>query len=266
MVGGERLSAEGLGFTYEGAEAPALADVSLAVEPGEMLFVLGPNGAGKSTLLQLLCGCLLPASGRVRHGDQELARLDPKETARRIAVVPQELDGVGDVRVWDFVLGGRYAHLSRWRGPGPRDRAAVEEALRRTASLEFAERRMGTLSGGQRQRVMVARAVAQGARSLLLDEPTASLDPHFQAETLQLLEELVQEGHGALVVTHDLAWAGRFATRIALLQDGRLQALGSPREVLTREVLEPVYGPHLWYASQRDGSVPFVVPWTLPND
>lgn len=261
------LRARGLRFGYGpsgagGENLEALAGVDFDLQPGELVFVVGPNGAGKSTLLQLLCGCLLPVAGEVQVGGERLEALGALETARRIAVVPQALDGVSDVRVRDFVLGGRYAHIPRFRGAGPADLEAVQQALERTATGTFAERTMGQLSGGQRQRVLLARALAQGARMLLLDEPTASLDPRYQAETLELVRGLAGEGYGVALVTHDLAWAGTIATRIVVLHQGRVAAAGTPAEVLRPEALEPVYGPHLWFGQAPDGGGPLVIPWT----
>lgn len=257
------LSARGLHFAYGPSDSgAALAGVDLDLGAGELVFVIGPNGAGKSTLLQILCGCLLPSAGEVQIDGQALGALGVLETARRVAVVPQALDGVGDVRVGDFVLGGRYAHIPRFRGPAAADFEAVQGALARTGTTEFAERTMGQLSGGQRQRVLLSRALAQGARTLLLDEPTASLDPRYQAETLELVRGLAGEGFAVALVTHDLAWAGAYASRVICLHQGRVAAAGTPAEVLTAAALEPVYGPHLWFGEAPDGSGPLVLPWT----
>lgn len=259
MVAG--FEARGLRYGYEAKGPEVLKGVDLDLAPGELLFLLGPNGAGKSTLLQVLSGALNPSRGQVLLDGQAISELSPMQVARSVAVVPQDLDGVSEVRVSDFVLGGRYSHVTRWSGPGSGDRRAVQDALERTGTDNFAGRLLGQLSGGQRRRVLIARALAQGASTLLLDEPTASLDPAYQAEVLLLVERLAQEGHGVLLVTHNLAWAGRFASRVMLLQDGNIAANGAPAEVLRREVLEPVYGEHLWFAEAAEGSGPLVVPW-----
>ena len=151
--------------------------------------------------------------------------------------------------------------MGRWRGAGAEDHRAVAAALLRTSTQDFAQLRLGELSGGQRQRVLLARALAQGARILLLDEPTASLDPRYQAETLSLVRDLVTEGYAALLITHELSWASAFATRVVVLRGGRVAVQGSPQEVLCREALEPVYGPHLWYGKDPRGAGPIVIPW-----
>ena len=259
MVAGFEARALRYGYDAGGPEVLAGVDVDLA--PGELLFLLGPNGAGKSTLLKVLCGALKPSAGQVLLDGRPIGDLGAMQVARSVAVVPQDLDGVSEVRVADFVLGGRYSHVTRWSGPGSGDQRAVQEALERTDTAEFSERLLGQLSGGQRRRVLIARALAQGASTLLLDEPTASLDPAYQVEVLLLVERLVSDGHGVLLVTHNLAWAGRFATRVMLLQEGSVVANGSPAEVLSKEVLEPVYGEHLWFAGAQGGSAPLVVPW-----
>ncbi|MFT7676433.1 MAG: iron complex transport system ATP-binding protein [Planctomycetota bacterium] len=259
MVAG--FEARALRYAYDAQGPEVLTGVDLDLAPGELLFLLGPNGAGKSTLLQVLSGALQPSRGQVYLDGQRIDELGAMEVARSVAVVPQDLDGVSEVRVGDFVLGGRYSHVTRWSGPGSGDHHAVQEALERTGTAQFKERLLGQLSGGQRRRVLIARALAQGASTLLLDEPTASLDPAYQAEVLLLVERLAQEGHGILLVTHNLAWAGRFATRVMLMQQGGVVANGSPAVVLRREVLEPVYGEHLWFAGAEGESSPLVVPW-----
>jgi iron complex transport system ATP-binding protein len=191
-----------------------------------------------------------------------VAGLGPRERARRLAVVPQGLATLPDLTVKDFVGGGRYAHVSRWSGPQPADARAVEQALAAADCGDIAGRRLGELSGGQRQRVLVARALAQEAPYLLVDEPTAALDFEHQVRIVSLLAELVRGGRAALVATHDVNLASQFAHRVALLAAGRLVICGPPAQVLRREVLEPIYGPHLHVGAMPapDGR-PFVLPW-----
>jgi iron complex transport system ATP-binding protein len=173
--------------------------------------------------------------------------------------------------VADFVLAGRYAHHSRLENAlGARskaDNAAVERALGEADAAEFAARALGELSLGQFQRVLVARALAQEAPYLLLDEPTAALDPDHQVRLLLLIERLVAAGRAALVVTHELALASRFASRVLVLASGCVVAAGPPSEVFQREVLVPVFGPHLLVAPAPDGSARMlVVPWPLGGE
>ena len=242
----------------------ALCGVDLDVAAGELVVVLGPNGSGKSTLLKLLAGLLPISAGSVRLEGKPLASWSAGERARRIAVVPQFLPALPELVVSDFVLGGRYAHRLRWRAASARDHECVREALERCDATEVACRSMHEISGGQRQRVLLARALAQEALLLLVDEPTNSLDPEHQVRVFALLRELVRDRKSALVVTHDLNLASQFATRICLLKDGLVARDGPVDLVLRREVLEPVYGPHLHYGRIEDGSgagLPFVLPW-----
>jgi iron complex transport system ATP-binding protein len=244
---------------------PVLTGVDLTLEPGELVCVLGTNGAGKSCLLKTLGGLIPVRGGSVTIRGRALASLAPRARAREVASVPQGLRALPDTDVLTFVLGGRYAHLGMLARGAPHDRAVARAALAQADARELETRALHELSGGQLQRVLVARALAQQAPVLLFDEPTASLDPEHQVGLLATIRRLVAGGHCALVATHELALASRFATRVVLLADGGVRTAGSPTEVLRREVLEPVYGPHLLYA-REPGPLgrPVVVPW--PSD
>ena len=218
-----------------------MRDVSLSVTPGRLLAVVGPNGAGKTTLLRLLTGSLAPQEGEVRLDDRLLDELGDRERARALAVVPQSESSPFPVTVREMVAMGRYAHLGPWERTGGHDRAMVERALQRCTVAGFADRLLGELSGGERQRARIARALAQEAPVLLLDEPTAGLDLRYRMELFHLLRELRAEGLAVLVITHDLNLAARFADRLLLLDRGRATARGAPEEVLSREALEAVY-------------------------
>jgi iron complex transport system ATP-binding protein len=259
VSGAPLVEARGLRFGYE-AGAEVLSGVDLTLAAGEVLFVLGPNGCGKTTLVHLLCGCLEPAGGEVLLGGQDARRLDARGCATAVAVVPQELDGVGTVPVERFVLGGRFAHVPRWRSPSAHDRARCDEALERAQAGGFRGRLLGQLSAGQRQRVHLARALAQEAPALLLDEPTSALDPGHQVEVLDLARAQARAGAGVLVVTHDLNLTSQYATRVLLLAGGRAAAEGPPAEVLRPEVLRPVYGERLWFGTFPDSGLPIVLP------
>ncbi len=258
-----QLACRALALDYPGP-LRALDGVDLCVGPGELLAVIGPNGSGKSTLVKCLAGLLEPSAGGVELDRRPLGRLGVRERARELAVVPQFLPELHDITVWSFVLGGRYAHFGRWSGPGRRDRVAVGLALEAADVAELDQRLMSELSGGQRQRVLLARALAQEAGVFLIDEPTSSLDPEHQIQVFTLIARTVATGRAAVVVTHDLNLASQFATRVALLDAGRVAAEGELADVLRQDVLEPVYGPHLHYATFTafDGRPrPFVVPW-----
>jgi iron complex transport system ATP-binding protein len=196
-----------------------------------------------------------------------LAALAPRARAQRIAFVAQALRALPDVDVRTFVLGGRYAHQPRWASvlarTSPADRAALERALAEADIEALAARRLDELSHGQVQRVRVARALAQEAPLFLLDEPSAGLDPEHQVQVFLLIERAVRAGRTALVVTHELNLASRFATRCVVLADGRVTAAGAPCEVFRPEVLAGIFGPHLHYgeAVGAGGARPLVVPW-----
>ena len=260
----KRVEGSALKFGYAG-QRPAVDGVDVSLPAGELAVIVGPNGAGKSTLLKLLAGLLRPQAGRVELDGVPVAELGTRARARRIALVPQALRALPDARVESFVLGGRYAHRGRWGGRDASDHEAVEQALDQCDLAGLGGRFLTELSGGERQRVLVARALAQEADLLLVDEPTNSLDPEHQVRVFSLIDGLVHGGRAAAVVTHDLSLAGQFATRILLLHHGRVAREGRPEEVLQRACLEPVYGRHLHYGRGpgRGGEPgrPFVLPW-----
>jgi iron complex transport system ATP-binding protein len=258
------MTIEGLRAGYR--DGPdVLAGVDLTLRDGELTVVVGPNGSGKSTLVKAAAGLLRPRGGSVRVEGRELADLSDRDRARRVAVVPQNLDRWPSLKVFDLVASGRYAHLSWWRGPGDADRMAVEHALEQVGLADQAERPLTELSGGQRQRALVGRALAQSASVFLVDEPTNALDLSHQLDVFSSIGALTCEGRAVLTVTHDLNLASQFATRILLLVDGRFAAEGTPAEVLRPEVLGPVYGERLRFGSlpspMADGERPYVLPW-----
>lgn len=259
-----QLQARAVTYTYPGG-TPAVCGVDLSLRAGEMAVLMGPNGSGKSTLLKLLGGLYSPDDGEVWLDGFDMNWVGNRVRARKIAVVPQHLPAQLDVRVDAFVGAGRYAHLGFLRSLRAHDRAAVDRALSESDVSDLGHRLVSQLSGGQRQRVLVARALAQEADLLILDEPTASLDPEHQVGVFSLLHGLVERGRAALIATHELSLVSQFAGRAILMQSGRIVAEGAPAEVLTSDVLAPVYGQDLWYG-QASGGRPVVVPWRRDDD
>jgi len=219
-----------------------LDNFSLDVPEGTMLGILGPNGAGKTTLFKVLSGLLVPRSGSVTLFGQPVARLAPAERARLVAVVPQELDIPVAYTVQDVVMMGRTTSLSRWGQPSARDRQIVERAMVYTDVADIRDRPITELSGGERQRAIVALALAQKPRMILMDEATSHLDLNHRLEIMQLVERLNQEnGVTVLLISHDLQLASEFCRRLVLLDAGRVVADGRPAAVLTEENLRRVY-------------------------
>lgn len=256
------LEACGVRHTYPGG-VRALEGVDIALGAGELVCVLGPNGAGKSTLLKALGGLLRPDGGSVSLDGAPLDRLAARARARRLAIVPQVLEGLPDVTVRAFVAYGRYAHQGVFARASVADGQAIDAALVEADVADLAARPLAELSGGQRQRALVARALAQEATLLLVDEPTTALDPGHQIAVMELLAHLTCRGRGVLVVTHDLNLASQFATRVVLLKGGVKVVDDAPDAALRREVLEPVYGPDLRYEDWPvpGGTRPVVLPW-----
>jgi iron complex transport system ATP-binding protein len=233
------IAAQNLRFSYR--NDPVIDDVSLALQPGEMLGVLGPNGSGKSTLLRLLSGVLRPASGEVRVHGRPLVQHSPRELGKLIAVVPQDTFVEFPFSVTEVVLMGRSPHLGGFAFEGDRDLAVAHDAMRRTGIFDLAQRSIHELSGGERQRVILARALAQEAPIMLLDEPGAFLDIRHVVEIYDLLQDLRREGRSILTVLHDLNLAALYCDRVALLKAGRLVRVGSPAEVITYASVTEVY-------------------------
>lgn len=236
------MIARDLSYSYGRLEA--LHEVSLGLQPGQLLGVLGPNGSGKSTLLKLLAGVLGPSSGSIELEGKALASYRARELAQKLAFVPQKVELPFPFRCRELVMMGRYARMK-----GPLDEAehqqAVLRAMRSTGTEPLAERRFGELSGGEAQRVRIAQALAQEGQVMLLDEPTSHLDVAHQLELMELLLRLTREGQSVVVSMHDLNLAALYCQRLALLQKGRLLAEGTPAEVLTEARLEQAYGVRL---------------------
>jgi iron complex transport system ATP-binding protein len=220
-----------------------LRGISLRVRAGERVALVGPNGAGKSTLLRVVAGTLTPERGAVSLVGESIARLERREVARRLAVVPQLAALPFAARVEDVVGLGRLPHEDAFRGPGADDRAAVAAAIERVGIGGLIGRDARELSLGERQLVLIALAVAQSAPVMLLDEPTVHLDLRHRVEAMMLLADLNRvEGTTVLAVLHDLHLAARFFPRVVLVDDGRVAADGPPTEVLSGERLQSVFG------------------------
>jgi iron complex transport system ATP-binding protein len=233
-------------------------DVSFAVEPGAWVSLLGPNGAGKTTLLRVLTG-LRRFRGTVRVAARPLEELGRREAARLVAIVPQIPVIPPAMSVGDYVLLGRTPHLGVLARESEEDRSAAGAAIGRLELEPFAERALGSLSGGELQRAVIARALAQEAPILLLDEPTAALDVGHQQQVLELVDELRRaDGLTIIAAMHDLTLAAQYGDRLVLVDRGRVVAEGNGRDVLTPARLESLYGANVKVL--HDGSTPIVIP------
>jgi iron complex transport system ATP-binding protein len=234
------LACKGLEFGFGGD--PFLFVNELAVQAGELVGLLGPNGAGKSTCLRVLAGLLTPRSGVVYICGHLVDRLSPQERARLIAWVPQRSETPFEWTVLEMVSMGRHPYLGRRLTDREPDRQIVQSALERVGIGPLAERPVGTLSGGEWQRALVARALAQEARVLLLDEPVASLDLGYQRQIYELVREMCHEqGIAVLAADHHVDLQAIFCDRLILMNRGRVAAQGTPEEVLRSTILEAVY-------------------------
>ena len=257
------LAVRELVFRHPGAEAALFDGLSLAIAPGESLGLIGPNGSGKTTLLRLLCGILQAERGEVLLAGRPVRSIPPRERARRVAIVPQESSLVFNFSVLEVVLMGRAPHLGLWGLERPADYAAARQALLQTDLESQEERPLGELSSGERQRALIARALAQEPRVLLLDEPTAFLDLRHRLQIHEILLRLNrQAGLTVVTVSHDLNLAARYSSRLAVLHRGRLAADGPPATVLTPGMVRTVYGTEA--AVERDPATgaPYVIPGT----
>jgi iron complex transport system ATP-binding protein len=220
-----------------------LQNISFETQQGETLGIVGPNGCGKSTLIKAITRLLPPSSGRILIDGRDVARISPSEIAKLIAVVPQTPILPDAFTALEVVLMGRTPHLGFLRYESRRDVSIALHAMEMTQTPHLSERRIGELSGGERQRLVIARALTQEPRIVLLDEPTAHLDINYQVETLDLISSLcAQQGLTALIALHDLNLAAQYCDRIIMISDGRIYAEGLPREVITEQNVRQVYG------------------------
>jgi len=235
-----RLRIDRVQFYYEARKV--LDEISFEADGGEFIGLIGPNGSGKTTLLKIIDGILKPKVGSVYLDCKRISELDPNELARELAMVPQTADLSFDLKVFDVVMMGRYPYLGKLSLEKEVDEEKVRFWMRLTNTLHLAERSIKEVSGGERQRVLIARALAQEPRILLLDEPTSNLDVCYQIEIMNLLKELVEKlGLTIICAIHDLNLAARYSDKIILVNAGRIKGIGRPIEVLTKENLREVF-------------------------
>lgn len=238
---GKILEVERLSFSY--GQGFALKGVSFNMAEGEILGIIGPNSSGKTTLLRLLSKVLIPYEGSIRLLGRELSALSRREVARVVAVVPQDSYLAFPFTVREVILMGRHPHSQGFFFEGEEDLRVAEEAMKATGVLHLAQKPLDVLSGGERRLAVIARALAQCPRILLLDEPLVHLDLHHQVEIMKLLKQLNEEqGTTMLFVSHDLNVAAEACHRLLLLSTGKVHRVGRPEEVIDERTIEEVYG------------------------
>lgn len=235
-----QLEAQNLVFSYGGSDV--LQGVSFCVEAGERVAVLGPNGVGKSTLFRCLLGFLEPKQGSVRVGGRDVRTYSRRELSQQLAYIPQSYNPAFDHTVLESVLMGLSAQLGAFEQPGRDETQRAMDILRLLGIDQLAGRGCTRISGGERQLMLLGRALLQNARTLIMDEPTASLDYGNSFRVMQRIEALSNEGYSVVFSTHEPNQAYRYATKVLALKDGRVLAFGEPERVLTAELLQSLYG------------------------
>ena len=247
----------GVRISYE--SDVVISGLDLSIQSGEWLSFIGPNGAGKTTILRAIAR-LVAFEGEIRIGSKPVSELGGRELARRVAMVLQEPHMPPGMSVSQYVLLGRSPHIGYFGKEGRKDHRIVAEILGRLSLERLAARPLDHLSGGERQRAAIARALAQQAPVLLIDEPTSSLDVGRQQEVLELIDQLrTEQGLTVIAAMHELTLAGQYADRLALLVGGKLVAVGAPAEVLTEPAIAVHYGAHV-KVLEMNGSGRAVVP------
>jgi iron complex transport system ATP-binding protein len=252
------IEAAAVSFAYD--SGLTLANLSFTIASGEVIALVGPNGSGKTTLLKLLLGLLRPAAGTITLFNAPLSSYTPRERAKQIAYVPQQAAAIFPLTVFELAALGRYPHAARF-GWSERDRSAVEDALDRTGCRSLAMRRFSSLSGGEQQKVLIARALAQSAKVLLLDEPTLHLDLRYQLQILAAMKNLcVERGMAVMTVLHDLNLVSMFADKALLVSAGKLIAFGPVREVLTEGSVRDLLGVDIKALADPETGIRYFLP------
>lgn len=252
---------DNLSFSY--GERPVLRGISLEAKKGELLSLLGPNGVGKSTLFKCVLGLLKGYSGEAFLDGRNTRTLGARELASRIAYIPQSHYPSFNFSVFDMVLMGTTAQVSAFSTPNKQHMEAVEAVLDRLGLLSLKDRGYMQISGGERQLVLIARALVQKATVLIMDEPTSNLDYGNQLKVMEEMKKLAKEGYCILESTHHPEQAFLYADRLVCMQDGRIIADGTPREVMNSDLISRLYGVEVTVRSLPEGVCVCVPDWAL---
>ncbi|MBP3428783.1 MAG: ABC transporter ATP-binding protein [Clostridia bacterium] len=255
------MNVEHLSFAY--GEREVLRDVSFSVEYGEFLSVLGPNGVGKSTLFRCMLGLLTPTAGAAYIGGQAVASLSARQLSEKIAYIPQSHNPVFNFSVFDMVLMGTTAQTGSFASPGKRQRSRANKALDRLGIFDLKDRGYGSLSGGERQLVLIARAIAQEAKVLVMDEPSAALDFGNRMRVMHTVQSLTRDGYAVIQSTHDPEQAYMYSDKILALQGGRVAAFGTPQDTMDAALVSALYGVDVEVCSMRGDKIRVCIPASL---
>jgi iron complex transport system ATP-binding protein len=235
------MSIESRNVSFSYGDRPVLDTVSFRAEKGELLCVLGPNGVGKSTLFNCILGTAKPAGGEILVDGIPVVKIPPRQLARRIAFVPQSHAPTFNYSVLDMVLMGTTARVGGFSQPGARETQAAEDAIRRVGIAHLADRGYMRISGGERQLTLIARALAQRAETIIMDEPTANLDYGNQLRVLKCVRDLARAGYAVIQSTHNPDHVFMFADKVLALRDGRVAAFGAPESVVSEALISQLY-------------------------
>lgn len=235
-----KVKIQGLSFSYK--DHKVLEDLSFCVGDGELVCVLGPNGVGKSTLFRCLLGIQKGYTGKIFIDERESSQIPPKDMAKYLAYIPQYSTPVFAYTVFQMVLMGTTAGMGLFSHPGKKQEKKALDALKLLGIEHLREKCINEISGGERQLVLIARAIAQNARILVMDEPTANLDYGNQVRVMQMIQKLARQGYSVVMSTHNPDQAFLYGSRVLVLKSGRILSQGPPGEALSEEILSKVYG------------------------
>lgn len=253
-----RLKVDNLHFSYGSHEV--LKGVSFGIEDSGFVSLLGPNGAGKSTLFRCMLGLLEPGKGSVHICGRDIRNMPPAELSHRVAYIPQSHTPVFNFSVFDMVLMGTTAQLSQFASPGKKQKELAEAAMERMGILHLMNRGCGNISGGERQLALIARAIAQQAKILVMDEPSASLDYGNKFRVMETVKSLTEDDYTIIQSTHDPDQAYLYSDQILALYDGKILACGTPRDTISSSLISTLYGVDVQVCSMHADDVRVCVP------
>ncbi|MBW1649861.1 MAG: ABC transporter ATP-binding protein [Deltaproteobacteria bacterium] len=254
-----KKAVEALSISYNYKSFNAVKNISFYINQGEFFVIAGPNGSGKTTLVKILAGIIKASIGEIRITETPISAFSAKQLARFIAFVPQEIPISFPFKAEEIVLMGRYPHTGILGIESADDIKIAKEAMRFTSTEKFAKRRLDQLSGGERQRLFIARAITQQPKIIILDEPTASLDPAHQIRLMELLKNLkTKQNTTIIMVSHDLNLASMYAEKILLIKNGEKKIVGVPSQALTKELLQEIYECEIFVGKSPAGNFPAI--------